>query len=281
MNNSLEDILLNLRLGKDGIYNSNFVNKEQSKEIIIRENNAKKRKDNNYLDFIPNHHSIPVMEKEVYRALRMIKKNSVILDVGGGIGWHWKILENARKDVKVVILDFVRGNLLRAKELHKDIINKRIYLVHGDATILPFPENSFDLYWSVQALQHIKRFSKAVMEAKRILKPGGVFMNYSVNEIGLYKLIYKIFNKSYHIKGKVPGFIYLERGSDKQKGIIETVFDKIVKTRFTEILYHPGIKMWTGGENNIIGKMDANLGSSNNFLKLLANQRSFEVVKRN
>ena len=146
--------------------------------------------------------------------------------------------------------------------------------------MLPFNESSFDLYWSVQALQHIRNFSKAVKESRRILKSGGIFMNYSVNVIGLYKIIYNIFNKTYHVKGKVPGFIYLERGSDTQRKLIQSIFNKKVKTRFTEILYHPELNMWTGGENNLIGKLDSKLGGSNKLLKMIANQRSFEVVKR-
>ena len=63
------------------------------------------------------------MEKEVNRALSMVKKNSIVIDVGGGIGWHWRKISKVMPDVKVVILDFVWGNLLRAKELHKKILD--------------------------------------------------------------------------------------------------------------------------------------------------------------
>tara|TARA_B100000315_G_scaffold252380_1_gene289045 strand:+ start:1389 stop:2237 length:849 start_codon:yes stop_codon:yes gene_type:complete len=280
MNKQLKNIISELKYDNDKIFSSSFENLDQSEEINLREKNAKKRQSMNFHDFIPKHHSIPVMRNEVRRALSMVEPNSIILDVGGGIGWHWYQLGTFRPDISVIILDFSLGNLARAKNLHKEIINSQIFLVHGDATQLPFPENSFDLYWSVQALQHIPNFNKAVHEAKRVLKPEGVFMNYSVNRVGLFEIVYKIFKKKYHIKGKVPGFIYLERGSNNQRKKIERIFKEKVKSRFTEVLYHPQLNLWTGNEGNYIGVIDASLGSSLPILKFIANQRSFEVKKR-
>ena len=121
MNDSLYDIFSSLQLDKDGIYNSSFHNTDQSKEIDLREENAIIRRDKNFLDFIPKHHSIPVMDTEVCRALSMVNANSIILDVGGGIGWHWRHLRRYKPEVSVIILDFIRGNLLRAKELLKEM----------------------------------------------------------------------------------------------------------------------------------------------------------------
>ena len=57
---------------------------------------------------------------------------------------------------------------------------RNVVFVRADAECLPFPSESFDAYWSVQTLQHIPDFNKAVYEAKRILKPGGVFANFGL-----------------------------------------------------------------------------------------------------
>ena len=73
----------------------------------------------------------------------------------------------------MVIVDFVKQNLIHAQNILGPVINKSIHLVHGDATKLPFPDSSFDLYWSVQTLQHIPNFRKAIDESRRVLRWGG------------------------------------------------------------------------------------------------------------
>ena len=45
----------------------------------------------------------------------------------------------------MVIIDFVRKNLTHSINLLSELINNQIVLVHGDATQLPFPDNTFDL----------------------------------------------------------------------------------------------------------------------------------------
>ena len=57
----LNKILMNLELGKDGIYSSDFVNTTQENEIEMREVIANVEYDD-YLDAISHHHSIPVMD---------------------------------------------------------------------------------------------------------------------------------------------------------------------------------------------------------------------------
>ena len=115
------------------------------------------------------------MDKEVTKFLKYIKINGVIIDVGGCWGWHWRYIHKQRPDIKIVIIDFVRENLFIAQEVLGNQINRSIFLVHGNAMDLNFPDNSFDGYWSVQCIQHIPDYRKVYLEAHRVLKEIAIY----------------------------------------------------------------------------------------------------------
>ena len=197
----ITQILSSVVMAKDGIYNSKFENTTQKKEIVFREK-VSEHKYEDYLKRISRHHSIPVMDYEVKRILRRLDGHAIILDIGGCWGWHWRDILSLRPNVKVVIIDFVRQNLLHAKNILQELVNQQVFLVHADALQLPFNQDSFDLAWTVQAFQHIPEFNKAVNEVYRVLLRGGIFINYSLNRAYAMALIYKIFGKHYHIEGE-------------------------------------------------------------------------------
>jgi ubiquinone/menaquinone biosynthesis C-methylase UbiE len=274
----IERVLGKLKLNEDGIYGSNFTNIDQKKEIDLRKKVAAAQYDD-YLSEISKSHSVRVMDTEVKRALNGLKENAIILDLGGCWGWHWRNISNDRPDVKVVIVDFVLENLLHAKEILQDVINNQIWLVHGDATKLMLPDETFDLVWTVQTFQHIPNFESAVKQSFRVLNGGGMFINYSLNRAYLIELIYKLVGRKYHVDGETEDF-WFSRASKKQKNIINMVFSAKVKSRYTEILFHPELHCaCSGSKNSVIGTIDAKLGASNIFYSLIARQESFHVVK--
>ena len=273
----INEILSGLPRDENGVWCSLFENISQKDEIQIREKVATKVYDN-YMDEIANHHSVEVMDYEVRRALKMVPENGIVIDVGGCFGWHWRSIYKQRPDVQVVIVDFVKQNLIHAQNILGPVINKSIHLVHGDATKLPFPDSSFDLYWSVQALQHIPEFGKTIEEARRILRGGGVFLNYSLNHEKAIELLYKLLGKDYITKGRW-GNLYLARASNQQASLIEKIFDKPVKRRFTEVFFHPDLRFKNGKEGNLLGKIDALIGSSFLMLGWFARQQIFQIVK--
>jgi len=276
---TIETIFADLELGSDSIYSYEFSNTEQTEEIELRKSAvASKCKD--YLNQISKHHSVPVMDKEVDLFLRQIPSGGIIIDVGGCWGWHWRRIKNTRPDVTVFIVDFVREALVQAKDFLGEQINKNIFLVHGDANSLKFKDNTFDGYWSVQTLQHIPNFRKAIEEAHRILKPEGVFANYSLNTLQLVRVIYKIIGRPYHIKGIVPGAFYLSRASKEQVSVVREVFSNTVTRRFTELLFKPELKIcFLGKENSIAGKFDSLLSSKNPIYSHIARQQSYHTAK--
>ena len=282
---SLDFFLKGLPLHDDGIYRGLITNnKSQNIEIEMRESFANQNIDD-YFALIQKSHSVPVMDFEVRRFLQKMPKHAVILDIGGCWGWHWREIQEVRPDVRVVIIDFVLQNLIHAKKLLEDLVGDQIFLVHADATRLPFRDadaisNGFDGVWTVQTLQHIPDFKLAISELFRVLKPRGFFINYSLNIQLHMKIIYKLLRKRYHISGVLNGEYFLERASAFQKFVIQSQFQSEVAERWSEILFSPEILIfWPGIRSGILGRLDALLSNNIGFLRSFARQHSFECHK--
>jgi ubiquinone/menaquinone biosynthesis C-methylase UbiE len=50
----------------------------------------------------------------------------------------------------------------------------------GDCLNLPYPDNSFDLVFSIGLLEHFQEIDKVISEQVRVLAPGGLFIGYVV-----------------------------------------------------------------------------------------------------
>jgi ubiquinone/menaquinone biosynthesis C-methylase UbiE len=272
-------ILDGLKLEADGIYSSVLPTAEhQADEIRDRERVARQT----YTDVlfeIGRHHSIPVMDQEIRRFLRGVPADGVVADIGGGWGWHWRHLDAERPDVCVVVVDFVRENLRQAARLLGPKVNRQLFLVHGDATALPCPSSVFDGYWSVQTLQHVPDFERALREAHRVLRSDGQFACYSLNREKLIELVYRLLGKSYHVRGKRPGSFYLARGSAEEARTVSRVFGSSVTTRYTEVLFHPDLRLHTGAASSRVGRADAYLSSGTPMFASVARQRSCHTRK--
>jgi ubiquinone/menaquinone biosynthesis C-methylase UbiE len=271
-------LLSNFELGEDGIYGYAFTSPQQAVEIKLRES-AAARDYEDYLGEVSKYHSIPVMDREVDRFLESIARNGLIVDVGGCWGWHWRRLSDIRPDVTVFIVDFIRQSLVHARKVLEPQIGQRIFLIHGDATGLMFPDNTFDGYWSVQALQHVPEFRKAISEACRILKPGGVFASYSLNNQSLVRFVCKILGRKYHVSGNVPGTYYLDRASSAQYHQIREVFCSDIQVRYTEVLFGMELALRKFGKPSILGTVDRRLSSNLKILSWIARQKSYHTVK--
>ena len=220
------------------------------------------------------------MDYEVNKFLKSVPENGVILDIGGCWGWHWRNLNCLRPDLTVFIVDFVRENLLHAKKVLEKQIDYSVYLVHGEATHLRFPEASFDAVWTVQVFQHIPDFELAVKEAYRVLKTNGIFANYSLNNQPHIKLIYGLLRKTYFTSGYVPKKYWLARASIGQKMLIEQIFNTKVEERWSEIIFSPELRFpLPGRERSWLGQIDKFFSNNNGICSWLARQKSFHCRK--
>ena len=104
-----------------------------------------------------------------------IKPNQKVLDLCCGTGDLTYIIKKYTSDV--IGLDFSCRMLDIARSKVKDT-----EFIQGDATALPFSDNTFDIVTMGFGLRNIQNAEKSVEEIYRILKPNGLFMHLDFGE---------------------------------------------------------------------------------------------------
>lgn len=98
----------------------------------------------------------------------------MILDAGTGTGSAVPALFARYKKAQVVTLD-LSENMLHKANQHGNFL-RAPQPVCGDIERLPFADNSFDLVFSSLSMQWCNDLNAALLEAKRVLKPGGLYV---------------------------------------------------------------------------------------------------------
>lgn len=105
------------------------------------------------------------------RAARaVVKPGDVVVDAGTGTGDLALACLDAGA-TRVIGLDFARAMLLRARAKAGDA--GRAGFALGDATRLPLPDASVDVWCSAFMVRNIPDLDAALREAARVLRPGG------------------------------------------------------------------------------------------------------------
>lgn len=128
-------------------------------------------------------HGIVEFQTTMYHLHRFLRPGFSLLDVGAGTGRYTSALMAEGYEVKAV--ELVRHNI--------DVFLKReptANVVQGDARHMPFiPTDSADLTLLLGPLYHLigdEEKLKALDEAKRVTKPGGlIFVAYLMNEYSI------------------------------------------------------------------------------------------------
>jgi malonyl-CoA O-methyltransferase len=97
-----------------------------------------------------------------------------ILDAGTGTGAAIPALFKKYKKAQVVAFD-LSENMLQKAAQHGGFFRSPL-TVCGDIEKLPFANDSFDLIFSSLSLQWCNDLDAAFVEARRVLKPGGLFV---------------------------------------------------------------------------------------------------------
>lgn len=104
-------------------------------------------------------------------------RDSMVLDVGAGRGLF--ALRLVEMGYKVLGLDYVPGIVDRAnEELKTRGISDRARFIAGDATDIPFTDDSFDAVVDIGLLQHLHAndWANYLAEVRRVLRPGGYIL---------------------------------------------------------------------------------------------------------
>ena len=113
--------------------------------------------------------------KRLLEKLEIVKINpQFILDAGAGTGAAMPTLFKRYKKAQLVALD-LSENMLSKSRQHGNLFRSP-HLVCADIEKLPFADNVFDLVYSSLSMQWCNDLNAALLEAKRVLKPGGLFV---------------------------------------------------------------------------------------------------------
>lgn len=102
-----------------------------------------------------------------------LKRGDQIVDLGCGDGFFLYIFSNLPLNLKLLGFDNDKRVLENAR---KNLSSKKIKLITGSITKMPFKNNCFKKIIMTEVLEHIAEDKKALSEVYRVLKPGGIFI---------------------------------------------------------------------------------------------------------
>lgn len=114
-----------------------------------------------------------VHEMVRWGGLDKLPRGTTVLDVGCGIGGSSRILARDY-GFSVTGITISPQQVKRAKELTPANIDAKFFV--DDAMRLSFPDESFDVVWSVEAGPHMPDKKIFAKELLRVLKPGGILV---------------------------------------------------------------------------------------------------------
>ncbi len=120
----------------------------------------------------------------LYYFLKAIKDvRGKVLDVGCGTGDFVEAVNFYRPDLEVYGVDISK----KAIEIARKRVTAGKFVV-ADAEKLPFKANFFDAIMCFDVIEHVQYPNKAIAEAKRTLKKGGIYHAYIPTEANIYTL---------------------------------------------------------------------------------------------
>lgn len=106
------------------------------------------------------------------RLERLALSASAVLEIGCGTGSHYARFRKKNRSLRYTGIDYSA----RAVSLARSRFSAPARFLEASATVLPFPDASFDFVFSKLTLWAVgPDWEEAVREAFRVLKPGGVF----------------------------------------------------------------------------------------------------------
>ncbi len=110
----------------------------------------------------------------------MLTKDVRVLDIGSGLGGAARTLAE-EYGCHVTGVDLTQA-FCDAAEILSDWVNlsERVTFQQGDATDLPLADNQFDAAMTIHVAMNIPAKDKMYAQARRVVKPGGIFAVYDV-----------------------------------------------------------------------------------------------------
>jgi len=104
-----------------------------------------------------------IREYELQRVLDNISLRGRLLEIGAGSGWQAKVLSEHEFDVKAIDI------------ADSEYSSSRVWpVIVYDGVVIPFPDQSFDIVFSSNVLEHIVDLYGFQKEIQRVLKQDGL-----------------------------------------------------------------------------------------------------------
>ncbi len=104
---------------------------------------------------------------------KFLNRSARVIDLGGGFSGSARYLAK-NYGWEVVVLNLSETENQRGRKMNKEQgLDHMIEVIDGSFDTIPFPDGSFDIVWSQDAILHSDNREKVLDEAKRVLKPGG------------------------------------------------------------------------------------------------------------
>ncbi len=144
--------------------------KHQATEEFVRWSDSYDRCILQWLIFGPSHCAL-------IRRVRAVAgdRPARVLDVGCGTGVFATRLRGALPNVEVYGVDLVSEMLQKGRARWRSQ-RDHVFPLQGDSERLPFPPGCFDIVTCSNSFHHYPRQDRAVLEMRRVLKPGGRLM---------------------------------------------------------------------------------------------------------
>jgi ubiquinone/menaquinone biosynthesis C-methylase UbiE len=104
-----------------------------------------------------------------------VSDDARVLDVGCGSGWASRMLAQMAPNGFVVGIDISDEMIAVAKNSSAGFTNVEFRVASAER--LPFKDGEFSHAFSMESLYYYRDMSVALKEIRRVLKPGGVFVN--------------------------------------------------------------------------------------------------------
>lgn len=154
-------------------------------------------------------------------------KGATVLDVGCGLGGPCRMLAD-EYNCQTTGIDLSSEYIRTAKKLSKLVnLNNKTTFIQGDATSLPFDDNTFDIVWTQHVQMNIPDKKKFYSEIDRVLKTGGHFLFYDILKKGDEEISYPMpwagdINLSFLFKAEEMDTILKEFGFTKEQTTDQT-----------------------------------------------------------
>lgn len=102
-----------------------------------------------------------------------VGKKARVIDLGGGFSGSARFLAG-NYGWEVVVLNLSEAENQRGRKMNKEQgLDHLIEVIDGSFNSIPYPDESFDIVWSQDAILHSDNRTRVLDEAYRVLRPGG------------------------------------------------------------------------------------------------------------